>query len=76
VLPDATRVERVFAGLQAHDSDIQVGDYLVGIDRHNTTDLPTKASLKIMQDLAWPRVLVFEMRGSKQMQVFTNTIVS
>lgn len=62
-LTDATKVERVIAGLQAQQSDIQPGDHLIAIDLFNITNLPAKTTQKLMSGLSWPRVLVFQVQA-------------
>lgn len=59
-ITNATVVNSVMPNMQAHLSDIQLGDRLIAINEHNTTLAPPKICLKMLQTLPWPMVLVFE----------------
>ena len=57
-----TVVERVMNGMQAHQSDISVGDQLIAVDHHNTTLMPAKTAQKILTTSPWPMVLTFQAK--------------
>jgi len=59
-----TRVERVAPDLQAQDSGIMAGDYVIAIDQFNVSSASAKMSQRILAGLGWPRILTLEYRGS------------
>ena len=59
-----TVVEQVVRQSQAEISDIQTGDRLVYIEHFNMTTAAPKVSQKMLSNLPWPMVLVFETPGS------------
>lgn len=61
----ATVVEKVERGMQSELSDVQAGDVLIAIDQFNVSTAPAKATQRIMSNLPWPRILVFETRATK-----------
>lgn len=62
LLPNATVVERVMNGMQAHQSDINVGDQLIAIDHHNTSAMSAKIAQKLLTSSPWPMVLTFQAK--------------
>lgn len=51
--------------MQAELSDIQAGDVLIAIDQYNVSSAPAKATQRLMSNLPWPRILVFETRTTR-----------
>eukprot|EP01040_Poterioochromonas_malhamensis_P010052 gene10052-10926_t len=62
-LSNATIVEKIVRGQQAEISDIREGDQLIAIETFNLTISPAKVSQRILNDLPWPKTLVFETRS-------------
>eukprot|EP01042_Synura_sphagnicola_P004151 gene4151-5239_t len=61
-LPNMTIVETVVKNSFAEGSDIAPGDRLIAVDYYNTTEYPAKLTLRLLQGLAWPRLMVFEVQ--------------
>lgn len=59
-----TIVEQVVRQSQAELSDIQPGDRLIYIEHYNMTDAAPKVSQRMLSNIPFPMVLVFETPGS------------
>jgi hypothetical protein len=59
-ISNGTVVEQIIKGQQSEQSDIREGDKLVAIETFNLTIAPAKATQRVLNDLPWPKTLVFQ----------------